>query len=81
MVWLCQTVLYPIRLANHVETHLSGMSCVPVSGLVGELDSIVGQDRVDPIRDHFQQVFQELPRGSSVGFRDKLTACVVVALP
>lgn len=30
------------------------IDCVPVSGQLGELDTIVGEDRVDPIRDRIK---------------------------
>ena len=47
MVWLGQAVFDPICFADHVEAHLPRVCCVPVSGLLGELDDVVSQDRVD----------------------------------
>lgn len=44
-------------------------------GAVSELDAIVSQDRVDPVRNGFQQVFHEFPCCSSVSFVDQLSDC------
>jgi hypothetical protein len=35
-------------------------------------DRIVSQDRVDPVRHRFQQVFEELPRRSPVSLVDEM---------
>ena len=48
-----------VRLADHVEAHLARPGGVTVARLLGELDAIVGQDRVDAVRNGFQQVFQD----------------------
>ena len=47
LVWLCQAVLDSIYLADHIEAHLPRVCCVPVAGLLGEVDAVVSQDRVD----------------------------------
>ena len=75
VVRLGQSVLDLVCLADHVEAHLPGICGIPVPGLVGELDSVVGQDRVEAVRNHFQQVFQELPRRPPVGLLDQLGDC------
>lgn len=50
-----------VGLADHVEAHLPGEGGVPVARLIGELDAVVGQDRVDPVGNSFEQALQELP--------------------
>ena len=72
MVRLCEPVLDVVCLADHVEAHLARPGSVPVSGLLGELDAVVGQDRVDSVRHRCQQVLEELPRRSSIGLVDQL---------
>ncbi|PTQ58811.1 hypothetical protein C8J45_11814 [Sphingomonas sp. PP-CE-3G-477] len=56
----------------HVEAHLTRPGGVTVAWLLGKLDAIVGQDRVDPVRHRFQQVLKELPRRSPVSLVDEL---------
>lgn len=55
-----------------MEAHLARPGGVSVTPLVGELHAIVGQDCMDAIGHGFQQVFQELPRRSSVSLVDQL---------
>ncbi len=47
-----------IGRADHVEAHLPGIGSIPFLGLVGELDPDISQDRVDPVRNHLQKVFE-----------------------
>ncbi len=81
MVRFGEPVLDIVCLIDHVEAHLAGPAGVPVAGLLGELDAIVGQDRVDAIRHGFQQVFKELPCCAPVSLVDQLSdrelACAV----
>ena len=72
MVRLGQPVLDVVRLADHIEAHLTRPCGVAVARLPGELDVIVGQNRVDAVRYGFQQVFQELPCCSSIRLVDQL---------
>ncbi len=72
MIWLGQPVLDPIGCANHVETHGSGIGCVPVSGLLCELDAVVCQDPVNLIGHALQQVLKELPCCLAVCLFDQL---------
>ena len=72
MVGFGKPVLDIVRFADHVEAHMARPSGVAVAWLVGELDAIVGQDRVDAVRNGFEQVLQELPRRSSVSLVDQL---------
>ena len=55
-----------VCLADHVEAHLARPGGVPVAGLLGELDAIVGQYGVDLIRPGFEYVLQELPSSLSI---------------
>jgi len=68
MVRLGQSVLNPVGLADHVETHLAERHAISVSGLLRELDAVIGEDRVDLIGHSFQQVFKELPSRFPIGF-------------
>ena len=83
MVGFGQPVLNPVGIADHVETHRPRIDCVPVSGQLGELDAIVGEYRVDPIRDRIKQELQELPSCTPVRLinelRDGELACSVYA--
>jgi len=73
VVRLGQPVLDPIRLANHVEAHGPGIDGVAVPGLFGELNAIVGQDRVDLVRHGFEHVLKELPGSFSVSRCNELS--------
>ena len=75
MVRFREPVLDAICLADHVEAHLTRPSRVAVAGLLGELNAIVGQDRLDSVRHGFQQVFEKLPRCSSISLVDQLGDC------
>jgi len=72
MVQLRKPVLDVIRFADHVKAHLTRPGGVRVARLLGKLDAVVGQDRMDPVRHRFQQVFKELPRRSPVSLVDEL---------
>ncbi len=66
MVWLSQAMLDTVRLADHVEAHLPCICCVPVARLLGELDAVVRQNRVDAIGDRLEQTFEEFPRSLAI---------------
>ena len=72
VVRLCKPVLDVVRLADHVEAHLPRPGGVAVARLLGELNAVVGQDRVDPVRHRFQQVFQKFPSRQPVSLVDQL---------
>ena len=72
MVRLREAVLDVVRLTDHVEAHLARPGGVTIAGLLGKLDAVVGQDRVDAIGYGLQQMFEELPRRSSIGLVDQL---------
>ena len=48
VVRLREPVLDVVRLADHVEAHLALLCSVTVARLLGKLNAIIGQDRVDP---------------------------------
>ena len=66
VVWPGQSMLDPNCLADHVEAHLARICFVPVPGLLGELDAIVGQDRMNAIRDGLEQMFEEFPHDLAI---------------
>ncbi|MDR6134529.1 hypothetical protein QE361_001504 [Sphingomonas sp. SORGH_AS802] len=61
-----------VGLADHVEAHLAGPGGVAVAWLLGELNAVIGQDRVDAVGYGFQQVFEELSRCPAIGLVDQL---------
>jgi hypothetical protein len=61
-----------VCLADYVEAHLQGPGGVTVARLLGELDPVVGQDRVDLVRHGLQQVFEEFPSCSPVSLINQL---------
>ena len=75
MVWLGQAVLDPICLVGHIEAHFPRICCVPVGGLLGERDVVIGEDRVDSIGDGLEQMLEELPCGLAVCLVHELRDC------
>jgi hypothetical protein len=69
---LREPVLDVDRFADHVEAQLTRPGGITVTRLLGKLDAILGQDRVDPVWHRFQQVFKELPSLSSISLVDEL---------
>lgn len=65
-------VLDVVRLADHVEPHLARPGGVAVTRLLGELDAVSGQDRVDAVGNSLQKVFEELLRCPPVSLVDQL---------
>ena len=72
MVGLCQPMLDLVGLTDHVEVHRPGIDGVPVAGLLGELDSIIGENGVDLIGHGFQHMLQELLGRASVSLFNEL---------
>ncbi len=68
-----QPVLDPVGLADHVESHRSGVDGVPVPGMLCDLDAIIGKNRVDLIGHSLKHVLQELPGGLSVSRCNELS--------
>jgi len=71
VVRLCEPVLDVVRLTDHVEAHRPRLGGVAVARLLGKLDVVVGQNRVDLVRHRFQQVFQEFPSRPPVSLVDQ----------
>ena len=57
MVHLCQPVFDLMVCANTIEDVFEGK---PILLAIGELDAVIGQDGVDPVRHSINQVAQEL---------------------
>ena len=73
MVRLGEPMLNAIRLTDHVEAHPARPGGVAIAGLLGELDAIIGQDRVDAVGYGFEQMLEELPGRSPVSPVDQLS--------
>ena len=73
MVGFGQSVLDAVRRADHVEAHRPGIDGVAVPGLLGELDAVVGQDRVDLVGHGFEHVLKELLSCLSVSSCNELS--------
>lgn len=70
--WFGQPVLDPIYFADHVKAHLPRICCVPVARLLGKLNPVIIQDRVDAIGDGLEQTLEELPRRLAIRFINEL---------
>jgi hypothetical protein len=65
-VGLGRALLNPAGLTDHLEAHWSGIICVAVPGLLGELNAIIGENRVDQVGHGFERLLQELPSSLSI---------------
>lgn len=72
MVWLDQPMFDAVGRADHVETHRLRIDCIAIARLLGELDAIVCQNRVDTVKHNFQKILKELPRRLAIGFLHQL---------
>ncbi|ARW49420.1 hypothetical protein S1001342_03130 (plasmid) [Acetobacter pasteurianus subsp. pasteurianus] len=72
MIGFRQTMFDPVGFADHVEAHGTRPGRIAITGLVSELDPIVGQDGVDPVRDDAQEMFEEFPGRLPISFLDQL---------
>ena len=72
MVRFGQSVFNLIRRTDHVEAHRPRIGCVPVSGLVCELDPVVRKNGMYFVQNGFERVFKKLPRCLAVCFVDQL---------
>ena len=72
MIGFRQTMFDPVGFADHVEAHGTRPGRIAITGLVSELDPIVGQDGVDPVRDDAQEMFEEVPGCLPISFPDEL---------
>ncbi len=48
-VWLSQLMLDAVGFKDRVEPHGPGIDCVAIAWLLGELDAVVRQNRVDAV--------------------------------
>ena len=72
MIGFCQTMFDPVGFADHVKAHGTRPGRIAITGLVSELDPIVGQNGMDPIRNDAQEIFEEFPGRLPIGFLDQL---------
>jgi len=72
MIGFCQTMFDPVGFADHVKAHGTRPGRIAITGLVSELDPIVGQNGMDPIRNDAQEIFEEFPGRLPIGFPDEL---------
>lgn len=75
VVGLREPVFDPVCATDHVKAHGAGVDGVPVTGLFGELNAIIGENGMDPVGHDRHQVLQELPHRFSVGLIDELRDC------
>jgi hypothetical protein len=67
MVGLGEPVLDAVGFADHVEAAHARKDGVAVPRLLGELDAVVREQRVDPVRDRLQQFLEKLAGRRSGG--------------
>ncbi len=67
-----QTMFDPVSFADHVEAHGTRPRRISMTELLSELDAVIGQNGMNPIRDHAQAVFEEFPGCLPIGFPDQL---------
>lgn len=72
MVGFRQTVFNPVGFADHVEAHGARPGRIALTGLFSKLDAVIGQNGMNPGRDHTQEMFEEFPGCLPIGFFDQL---------
>ena len=72
MVGFRQTMLDPVGLTDHVEAHWPRINGVPVAGLLGELNAIIGENGMDLTGHGFEHIPEQLPSGAPVSLIDEL---------
>lgn len=72
MIGFRQTMFDPVGFADHVEAHGTRPGRIAITGLVRELDAVIGQNGMDPVRDDAQEMFEEFPGGLPISFPDEL---------
>ncbi|KXV23892.1 hypothetical protein AD936_20870 [Gluconobacter japonicus] len=72
MIGFRQTMFDPVGFANHVKAHWTRPRRIAITRLLGELDAVIGQNGMNPIRDHTQEMFEEFPGCLPIGFPDQL---------
>ncbi|GAP24937.1 hypothetical protein GLF_1819 [Gluconobacter frateurii NBRC 101659] len=72
MIGFRQTMFDPVGFADHVEAHGTRPGRIAVTGLISELDAVIGQNGVDPVRDDAQEMFEEFPGCLPISFFNQL---------
>ena len=72
MIGFRQTMFDLVSFADHVEAHGARPGRIAVTGLISELDAVIGQNSVDPVRDDAQEMFEEFPGCLPISFPDEL---------
>ncbi len=72
MIGFRQTMFDPVSFADHVEAHGARPGRIAVTGLISELDAVIGQNGMDPIRNDAQEIFEEFPGDFPIGFLNQL---------
>ena len=72
MIGFRQTMFDLVRFADHVEAHGARPGRIAVTELISELDAVIGQNGVDPVRDHTQEIFEKFPGRLPINFPDQV---------
>ena len=72
MIGFRQTMFDPVSFADHVEAHGARPGRIAVTGLISELDAVICQNGMDPVRNDAQEIFEEFPGGLPIGFLNQL---------
>ena len=72
MIGFRQTMFDPVSFADHVEAHGARPGRIAVTGLISELDAVICQNDMDPIRNDAQEIFEEFPGRLPISFFDQL---------
>ncbi|GBR61292.1 hypothetical protein AA100600_2648 [Gluconobacter thailandicus F149-1 = NBRC 100600] len=75
MIGFRQAVFNPVGFADHVEAHWTRPRRIAIAGLFSELDAVIGQNGMNPVRDHAQEIFEEFPGRLPIGFFNQLCDC------
>ena len=78
MVRFGQATLDPIGLADHIKAHLWKGEAVAIARLLGELNTVVGQDRVNAVWRGLQKVLREFQAVLQLALS---TGCATANLP
>ncbi len=72
MVGFRQAMFDPVGLTDHVKAHWPRINGVPVAGLLGELNAIIGENGMDLTGHGFEHILKKLPSGAPVSLIDEL---------
>lgn len=77
MTGFCQTMFDPVGFADHVEAHGTRPGRIWITGLFIELDAVIRQNGMNPVRDSAQEMFEEFQAVFRSAFS---TSCVTANL-